>query len=438
MAGLNKHYKPINPAATLNDDDTQDDNDQSSPATPPQTQSFSQYNDDPLRQQLYQNLLQRGQQGIQTEQQNKVTSEDVANNQRNEGLRDIVSSLFQGSQAAGNVRGQYQPSFVPGQMNQMNQQDQQALAQKNMLSQQGQQQQMSAMQGIGQLKQDEMARMQFEFQRQQNDPSSDRSQAARESYKSILGGKIDIPDSMSEAQLAQMFPQLSKMVQNQVTNATKQNISANALQEKKIEAGQRSSDRSQLQSQRLDERDEKGFQQLSDHLDPTKGRAGIFGKYQDTVDSSDKIQQLVTDSGGNLKNLDQRQMNELAIAVNKMLGGSQSEHGIKDLVPQTLVGDLNAIKERLTNAPQGMGQQEFVKRMYETMDRERSLAQSKLKGVQIQRARGYEDLRQRHPDRFQQILDNYGISNDEYSNKSSMGGKQLTPTGTTTVIPQAD
>jgi len=189
---------------------------------------------------------------------------------------------------------------------------------------------------------------------------------------------------------------------------TKWRISAENQRERdRLAAAERGS-----KTQRLEDQEAKAMQ---DDLDPNKGRGSNLALNQRRLDQADRLKALVTEGNGDVRNLDRRQMEELAIGLDSMLsgGGHGAESQVKALVPSTAWGDGAKLKEWLSNDPQGTNQVAFVRRMLETVDRERSVAAYQIKSAQIKRLGAHSGLKERNPERYYAILNNYGISPDE-------------------------
>lgn len=175
---------------------------------------------------------------------------------------------------------------------------------------------------------------------------------------------------------------------------------------------------------RKDQYDQKRLTALGESLDPSKQRAGAFGVSKQVFDRAERLQSLAVASMGNP---DRRQMEELAIGLNAMLSGSNTgaQDQVKALVPQSLVGNANKLREWLVNDPTGTGQQEFVKRLNDTIAREKATAMDQIKRTQFQRIGRYADLEQSSPDAFTNALQSNGIEPGEYKAWKSGGYKPM-------------
>lgn len=175
----------------------------------------------------------------------------------------------------------------------------------------------------------------------------------------------------------------------------------------------------------LDKLTQSQLKSMMEALDPSKARSGSFGVSKNVFDRAERLQSLAVAAIGNP---DKRQMEELAIGLNAMLSGSNTgaQEQVKQLVPQSLVGNANKLKEWLTNEPVGTGQQEFVKRLSDTVAREKATAADQIKRTQMQRVSAYTKLEKSAPDEFKNALQSFGIEPDEYRKWKEGGFKQKT------------
>jgi hypothetical protein len=240
----------------------------------------------------------------------------------------------------------------------------------------------------------------------EQDPNSAESKMAQELAKN-MGMKGDL-STLTANKFKNLSPALEMKYKIEENNK-------NRLESSK----QRAFDNSLKIQEKHSLQNEKDFSKMSDSLDPNKGRAGEFGKNQGRINSATRIEALITDSGGNLRNLDQRQIEELAIGTNSLLSGSSSPavSQVKALVPHTIWGDVKKMQEWLTNNPTGTDQLAFVKRMAETVAREKEVAISAIKKVQISRLAQFNHLKEKDPKQYQNVLSSWGLSEDEINDK---------------------
>lgn len=147
---------------------------------------------------------------------------------------------------------------------------------------------------------------------------------------------------------------------------------------------------------------------LKDDLDPNKARGGNMASNQKRVDNADRVQALLEQVHNNP---DPRQMEELAISTQALLSasGSPAAEQVKALIPHSAIGNANKLKEWILNDPTGTGQQEFVKRMAETVSREKEVATNQVQKAQTQRLSAYGKFKEADPDTYNSILNSYGL-----------------------------
>ena len=129
----------------------------------------------------------------------------------------------------------------------------------------------------------------------------------------------------------------------------------------------------------------------------------------------------------NGQNLTPQQMYELAKAVDSAVssGSSATVYGTSHILPRSLSGSVASIEQYLADKPVGAGQEEFVKSMLETLDREKKFAQSSHKDLVRRRAQSYGDLRD-HP-RYTDILKSQGENPDDYGPRGEYQPKPPSP-----------
>lgn len=173
-------------------------------------------------------------------------------------------------------------------------------------------------------------------------------------------------------------------------------------QQKQMEINNKSKE---LQVQ-LGDKVDKASQALSNDLDPDKSRAGNFGAISAKVQSADRLKTLI----GSFKegNLPKAQTEELALGLSSMLapGGGGSREQVAALVPKSAIGDASALASYLGNEPNGANQQEFVKMMEGTIERERQVSMDQLNKIRAGRLAGHDWLKKVAPEQYNQILRN--------------------------------
>lgn len=170
---------------------------------------------------------------------------------------------------------------------------------------------------------------------------------------------------------------------------------------------------------------DKRLTAMGDALDPSKQRAGAFGVSKQVYDRAERLESLA--SAFKDGNLDSRQVEELAIGLNAMLSGANTgaQQQVKSLVPNTIWGNAQKVKEWLVNEPQGLQQQAFVQRMLGSISREKATASDQIKRTQFQRIGRYADLEKSNPDGFSNTLQSAGIDPNEYHSWKKGGYKPI-------------
>ncbi len=158
--------------------------------------------------------------------------------------------------------------------------------------------------------------------------------------------------------------------------------------------------------------DEKLFKQLSDHLN--KGwaaRGGQAGQVQSKINAAQAAEALIEQGATQENGLDSRQIEELAQSTARLLGGGATASArVEALVPKTLKGEAQSLKEFITGNPQGSQQQAFVERLAETVKRERELAEDQKRTFQVEGLADFSTIAD--SPRYQKMIQSRGISPD--------------------------
>jgi hypothetical protein len=239
-----------------------------------------------------------------------------------------------------------------------------------------------------------------------HDPTSKKSASVRDSFSSMFPGAVknfgDGFANLSAADIKEYLTGPLELKDKMATNA--------ALV--KTRQGERADLAASRAKDKIDAADEKALKVMGDDLDPSKGRNGAMGVAAQKIANSQALKALASGQGDNL---DSRQMEELAIGVNKLLSGSNASASsqVEALVPSTARGDAAKLKEWLFNEPTGTNQREFAKRMMETVDREASTAKHQIETYQRGKLGKYSALAKRRPDEYEAVLkpfeENYGV-----------------------------
>lgn len=263
-----------------------------------------------------------------------------------------------------------------------------------------------------------------QIKNQQNDPNSPMSNTVKQ-YLTSKG--IQVPEGSSAADLYKIAPFLQK---DSVLNAGIQKTIA-GLVVKQSEGDKNRTLKGDIESRKAkayadrtsamqtgkeqslgDKQDHEvdtGFEKLEKRLTAETGSSrSAFGKSANVIRSSEAIQALLDQNPNG--DLDNRQIKELARSLDSMLSnGASTVTGASGLVPSTASGDAAKIEEYLTGMPKGAGQQAFVKRLADTVKREKQIAQKQVNATQNKVLSAYSHLKQKAPDRYSDMMKAYGI-----------------------------
>lgn len=156
---------------------------------------------------------------------------------------------------------------------------------------------------------------------------------------------------------------------------------------------------------------------LSDALDPTSKTRNLLAIRQGIVDRAQRLETLenYVNSFQN-GDADSRQIEELAIGLNSLLSGANvgAQKQVEALVPKSAIGNARKLQEWLTNNPTGLKQQKFVERMVGTITNEKETANQQIKKTLFQRLAQFNDLREKDPQRWEDVVRSAGIDPAEY------------------------
>lgn len=255
----------------------------------------------------------------------------------------------------------------------------------------------------------EKAKSQVNDDKAKSDPNSDISKVARASVIDSLNkiGRKDlaktVTDKMSSKQIEDIFGQYN--LTNMVTNFENQ-------QNRMELAKMRGAEKADQNKAKMEEKDIKRLDAANKIVTASLSRNNTaFGKSANILRSAEAIEQLV----GNNPNLDSRQITEVARNLDAMLSsGAATISGMKKLIPSTMSGDMAKIQEYISNHPQGAGQAEFVKRMMETVEREKALAKKQIQRESKKILSSYADLQKKQPEAWNTMIQAHGLPEDMF------------------------
>lgn len=166
-------------------------------------------------------------------------------------------------------------------------------------------------------------------------------------------------------------------------------------------------------------RTEKRFDEVGKRLTSELASSrSAFGRAANNMRASEAIERLV--SGRNLKDLDVREMQEVARSLDALLAqGQPTVSGTAKLVPVTARGDVAKVIEYITNIRQGANADSFLQQMLKTVGRERELAKEQIKRTQGKILGPYADLRAKDPDKWSTLMQIHELPEDLLSEQPS-------------------
>lgn len=230
----------------------------------------------------------------------------------------------------------------------------------------------------------------------QEDPNSEASQRLRSTLKAnfpnIADKYGDSFDKLSAADAKNVF-QVAE-TKAKLDEAHSKNEIAKATREAVLQ-------------QKMSAEDAKDAEKMSEVL--SKGwtaRAGNAGNVQGKITAAEAAEKLIEQAKTQPNGLDSRQVEELAEATSRLLGGggAQASARVNALVPHTFFGKAQSLGEYMTNRPWGQGMQAFTDRMADTIKREKELAQEQKKGFQVEMLPGFARLKERNPQAYNAVL----------------------------------
>ena len=253
---------------------------------------------------------------------------------------------------------------------------------------------------------------------EENDPDSPTSVATRKVYAPILTKAGMDPETL-EGMSAQ---DVKDYLQNPIEFKQKQDqIQASkqaTLEAQQARLQQQSEDRANKQDSRQQQQDQKTAVDLQTKLDSSGARAGNFGKAGAMSMAADRINAILRQYPDG--NIPKAQTEELASASAALVGGGsiQSQNQLNAIVPQSLWGNAQALAAWLTNEPRGLQQQEFIKNIADSANREKEVADKQMDDIKVQRLAAYNDYAQRNPESFSRIIKSAGLDPTNYDFKT--------------------
>ena len=251
-----------------------------------------------------------------------------------------------------------------------------------------------------------------EYQQQlaqsKDDPNSPLSKQMREQFKKVF--KYDIGTNYSAADIEKVLPQMTSILNVQEQAATRREI-----------AKQNAEIRKSREQEANDYKTDKRFSELGIKITPELASSrGAFGKAANTKRAAESIEAFV--GRGDPNNLTDSQIAEIARALDSMISSGQATvSGMEHFIPRTYLADEARIKTYIQSIPKGAQQGEFVKKMMETVEREKELANKQIQRASKTIAEGYIDLKRKNPDRWNALMKEHNIDGSGEESKVQMG-----------------
>lgn len=289
-----------------------------------------------------------------------------------------------------------------------------------------------------------------EKEKKLNDPASVDSKLRQLVFAKLTGVPESMVSQLSAKQIDELMPNAQKIYTTEEAERLKREMQGNAigaqkdiakmaLEGKETAREEAKKDRELMlnmtQAQKEDQRAQDRLVKLGEALDPSKSVRSAFGISKIGFDRAERLQALTSafPSG----NLDRRQIEELAVGLNSLLGGSNSpaREQVRALVPKTALGDSLKLYEWLSSSQTGLKQQEFVKRLSDTVSREKETMENQLKRTRFQRIAPFSDLEKQSPDTFYDILRSNDVDPAEYQAWKKGGYKKINTIPTASKFP---
>ena len=158
------------------------------------------------------------------------------------------------------------------------------------------------------------------------------------------------------------------------------------------------------------------LKELEGRLNPSGAKAGSLAKLNDKVNQAEAVEALILDENGNLKkDIDKRQIQELAKGLDNLLtSGVSTVSGVHELVPVSAQGNLQSLQEYITGIPTGGAMDDFVKKLAETVQREKNLRHDQLVRAQVSGLGVAANLRKTNPDEYWGTLNRHNLHKEDF------------------------
>lgn len=222
---------------------------------------------------------------------------------------------------------------------------------------------------------------------------------------------FSVPDSASAGEIAAIIPEAQKQYAEDTKRLEVGKFGVNPVSGRIFNTRTGAEDGGGPGDPTTDKRFTKMQQDMAKDLDPNLSRSGTLKGNQERANAAQRLLTLAVDPlTGGAANLTPQQMTEISGSLATLIGGGSSGEGTRhELTPYTGGRSLAELTQWLTNAPQGTGQQAFVKQMIDTAKREQGTASQAIRQAQTQRLSSHLQYLQMFPDAAKAQLQSYGI-----------------------------
>lgn len=239
------------------------------------------------------------------------------------------------------------------------------------------------------------------------DPNSGISKSTREFISAVYPDATKLPNfnSLPADDAERLFPKLVQLHDNKL----------------KMEA-------LKLEKARVaNEKEDKRFTEFNNKITAEIASSrSAFGKAANNFAAAERIEALA--AGRDPNELTTREIAEMAINLDGLFrGGQPTISGTEKLIPKTYRADAAKIQEYITNEVQGAHQGQFVRAMLETVGREKALAHDQVRRTQGKVIAGYEDLKSKNPDRWNNVMASQGLPSEGLSKETVDSRAPKTP-----------
>lgn len=272
--------------------------------------------------------------------------------------------------------------------------------------------------GAGGIVQDYLQRIKMDEQ----DPNSPISKAFKQYAQKY---NVNVKGDFTAAMGKELLPFIFKSFEAEENRKLREELAKQKREELSII-------KQRAQESKDEAKEQKDYAELSKRITGELQRSNTpFGKMVGIIRSAEAIEQLA--AGINPNQLDSRQITEIARNLDAMLSsGAATISGMKKLIPESYSKDAASILEYISSRPKGAGQGEFVKRMLETVAREKELAKRQVEKTQGKLLTGYSHLYKKDKDKFNDFLRMNNIPEDIF--QRLLGDQELKTMGDSNTV----